>query len=176
MRGLAAAEGDDQGTAGDDRERSETGRHRMFERIVVGLDGSPAGEQGLAPARELAERLGVPLHLLRVADATWLRFGANDAALEYASLGGELAKEAAAARAYLEEVAGRLGGEGLAVTTEVRRGFAAREVLAAARPGDLLVMASHGRSGPARLLVGSVAEEVTRRSTAPVLLVHASDG
>jgi nucleotide-binding universal stress UspA family protein len=43
------------------------------------------------------------------------------------------------------------------------------------REGDLLAMASHGRSGPARWLLGSVAEEVTRRAECPVLLVRAAD-
>ena len=148
----------------------------MFERIVVALDGSPVGEKALAPAEELARRLGAPLHLVRVADATWLRFGANEAALEYAALGGELAEEEAAARAYLEGLTGRLAGQGFSVTSEVRRGFAGPELVAATRPGDVLVMASHGRTGPARLLLGSVAEEVTRKATAPVLLVRASDG
>ena len=150
----------------------------MFERIVVALDGSELAEGALAVAGELAGRLGVPLHLVRVADTTWLRFGANEAALEYAALGGELNAEEAAARGYLEGVLARLvgadgtNGPGAGVTTEVRRGFAGRELVAAARSTDLLVMASHGRSGPARLLLGSVAEEVTRRVAAPVLLVR----
>ncbi|CAA9580082.1 MAG: hypothetical protein AVDCRST_MAG59-4619 [uncultured Thermomicrobiales bacterium] len=147
----------------------------MFERIVVSLDGSERGERALAPAVELVTRLGIPLHLLRVADVTWLRLGMNDAALEYSALGGELAEEQREAETYLTGVAERLGAEGLAVTTEVRPGFAAREVLAALREGDLLAMASHGRSGPARWLLGSVAEEVTRRAECPVLLVRAAD-
>lgn len=148
----------------------------MFERIVVALDGSEAGERALPSAEELSRRLKVPLHLVRVADATWLRFGANEAALEYAALGGELAEEETAATEYLEGVMGNLSGQGFSVTSEVRRGFAGRELLAAAGPNDLLVMASHGRSGAARLLLGSVAEEVTRRSVAPVLLVRATGG
>jgi nucleotide-binding universal stress UspA family protein len=146
----------------------------MFDRIVVALDGSELAERALASGEELARRLGVPLHLVRVADTTWLRFGANEAALEYASLGGELAEEEAQAKEYLEGVGSRLAGEGLTVTTEVRRGFAGRELVAATRPSDLLVMASHGRTGPARLLLGSVAEEVTRHATAPVLLIRAA--
>jgi nucleotide-binding universal stress UspA family protein len=147
----------------------------MFERIVVALDGSAGGERALAPAEELARRLHAPLHLVRVADATWLRFGANEAALEYAALGGALDDEETAAREYLEALAGRLAGHGFSVTAEVRRGFAGRELIAATRPGDLLVMASHGRTGPARLLLGSVAEEVTRKATVPVLLVRATE-
>jgi nucleotide-binding universal stress UspA family protein len=146
----------------------------MYERIVVALDGSELAERALAHGEELARRLGAPLHLVRVADVARLRFGANEAAEAYAALGGELAEEEAEAGAYLDAIRARLGERGLAVTTEVRRGTAAREVVEAARPGDLLVLASHGRDGARRWLLGSVAEDVTRRAPAPVLLVRAA--
>ena len=147
----------------------------MFERIVVALDGSEVSEQSLPAATELARRLGAPLHLVRVADPTWFRFGATEAALEYAALGGALAEEEQEAGNYLEQVRARLAERGLTATTEVRRGFAAQELVALARPEDLLVMASHGRGGPARWLLGSVAEDVTRRAAGPVLLIRATD-
>lgn len=144
----------------------------MFERIVVGLDGSPSAEQALPAAEELARRLDAPMHLIQVADVTWLRFGSNEAALAYASLGEAFATEEADAKSYLDTVRTLLAERALTATIEVRRGFAARELVAVAQPADLLVLATHGRSGPARLLLGSVAEEVVRRSSAPVLLVR----
>lgn len=145
----------------------------MFDRVVVSLDGSETAELALPAAAELSKRLGVPLHLIRVADLAWLSIGANDAALEYAALGDTVDAEEQAARDYLAEIQQRLAGDGVTVTTEVRTGFAARELIAAVKADDLLVMASHGRSGPARWLLGSVAEDVTRRSVAPVLLIRA---
>ena len=57
------------------------------------------------------------------------------------------------------------------MSVELRRGAVSRELLDAAEPGDLYVMTSHGRSGPARWFLGSVAEDVIRRSAVPVLLV-----
>ena len=146
----------------------------MYERIVVPLDGSETAERALAPALELAGRLGTALHLVRVADVTRFRFGANEAAVEYAALSRELAAEETAARAYLDAVRSRLTKQGLTPTTEVRRGLAARELVEVARPGDLLVMASHGRTGAARWLLGSVTEEVVRRADASVLVVRAT--
>jgi nucleotide-binding universal stress UspA family protein len=73
----------------------------------------------------------------------------------------------------LEIVATRLRASGLVVRTESRRGHAAREIVAATAPGDLIVMASHGRSGVTRWLMGSVAEDVLRHATVPILLVKA---
>ncbi len=122
----------------------------MFDRIVVALDGSEVAEQALGPATELAGRLGVPLHLVRVADATRFRFGANEAALEYAALGRLLDEAEAEARAYLSSVQDRLAAQGIALTTEVRRGLAPQALVEAGLPADLLVLASHGRTGPAR--------------------------
>lgn len=148
----------------------------MFDRVVVSLDGSDTAEQALPAGTELARRLGVPLHLLRVADIAWLSMGASDAALEYAALGDTVNQEEQASKEYVEAVRQRLAADGLTITTEVRTGFAAREIIAAGQPGDLLVMASHGRSGPARWLLGSVAEDVTRRAVSPVVLIRATDG
>lgn len=147
----------------------------MFRRIVVALDGSERGERAMGLAAEMAGRLGSPVHLVRVADVTWLRLGTTEAALEYAALGEEVAEEQAEARAYLDGLVERLRAGGVEATAEVRPGFAARELLKIAGPEDLLVMASHGRSGPARWLLGSVAEEVTRHARCPVMLVRASD-
>lgn len=145
----------------------------MFDRIVVSLDGSDTSEQALPAATQLARGLGAPLHLIRVADLAWLSLGASDAALEYAALGDTVSQEEQEAKNYLAGREKELATNGLTVTTEVRTGFAAREIIAASKPGDLLVMASHGRSGPARWLLGSVAEDVTRRAACPVLLVRA---
>jgi nucleotide-binding universal stress UspA family protein len=144
----------------------------MFERIVVGLDGSQVSETALRMGAELARRLRVPLHLVRVADLAVVHWGANEAAAAYSELSGEMAREKERAAQYLETVVQPLRDEGLNATTEVRSGLAARELGDAAGPGDLLVVASHGRHGLERLLLGSVAEEVAERSRASVLIAR----
>lgn len=146
----------------------------MFERIVVGLDGSEVSESALRSGVELARRLDVPLHLVRVADLTRVRWGANEAAEAYAQLSQEMTREIEAAERYLERVTQPLRDEGLTVTSEVRSGAAARELVECVTPRDLLVVASHGRHGLQRLLLGSVAEEVARRSPSPVLIARKS--
>ena len=146
----------------------------MFERIVVGLDGSNVSEAALRTGDELARRLGLPLHLVRVADLAVVPWGANAAAEAYAELSGEMVREKTKAEAYLNDVAQPLRDEGLSVSTEVRSGFAARELAEAAGADDLLVVASQGRHGLQRLVLGSVAEEVAKRARGAVLIAKKS--
>jgi nucleotide-binding universal stress UspA family protein len=146
----------------------------MFKRIVVGLDGSQASETALRMGADLARQLGLPLHLVRVADLAVVQWGATEAAAAYAELSGEMAREKEKATKYLETVMQPLRDDGLQVTTEVRSGLAARELADAAGPSDLLVVASHGRHGLERLLLGSVADEVADRSHASVLIARGS--
>jgi nucleotide-binding universal stress UspA family protein len=144
----------------------------MFDRIVIGLDGSPLSERALATGSELARRLGAPVHLVRVADLAVFDWGATDAAAAYAELSPEMDAAKAEARAYLERVQDNLQQDGLTATSEVRSGLAQRELVEAVTPNDLLVIASHGRGGLQRVLLGSVAEDVARKSPAPVLIVR----
>ena len=61
--------------------------------------------------------------------------------------------------------------EGIPVSTEIRNGTPFVEIIRFARekPYDLIVIATHGRSGLAHVLMGSVAEKVVRKSPCPVL-------
>ena len=149
----------------------------MYQRIVVPVDGSAAGEEALQQAVEMARVFHAPIHLLRVVDLSKLgRYGAYGLAVEYSALDLVLNEERDASRAYLDELQGRLSAEGVKVTSNLREGLSAREIVAETAPGDLLVMASHGRTGLKRWFLGSVAGEVLRHATCPVLLVRATEG
>lgn len=143
----------------------------MYSRIVVPLDGSELAEGAISEAVELGRNLGERLHLLRVVDSTWVgRYGLYGLAIESSSVDGILRADRAAATAYLDQMRTRLESTGILVTSEIREGRAADEIVAAARLGDLIVMASHGRTGAVRFALGSVAEDVARHATVPVLL------
>jgi nucleotide-binding universal stress UspA family protein len=144
----------------------------MYTRIVVGLDGSELAEGALRSGAALAKGLGIPLHLVRVADLATVHWGATEASDSYAALSQEMEREQSAASSYLEVMAAPLRDEGLDVTTEVRSGTAARELLKLSTPDNLIVVASHGRHGLERLLLGSVAEEVARKAAGPVLITR----
>jgi nucleotide-binding universal stress UspA family protein len=64
---------------------------------------------------------------------------------------------------------------GVQVEYRLEEGFAATEIvrLASELPSDLIVIGTHGRTGFGRLLLGSVAEQVLRKATCPVLSVKA---
>ena len=147
----------------------------MYQRIVVPLDGSELAEKALPEAEQMARLTGGTVHLVRVVDIVQLPwYGSFAPAMDYATVQAALTDEDNAAANYLSEVAARLTGAGLTASVETRRGQVPREIVAATKPGDLIVMASHGRSGVTRWLLGSVAEEVLRHASVPVLLVRAS--
>ncbi len=147
----------------------------MYKRLVVPLDGSDIAERALAEAENMAGLTQAPIHLVRVVD-----FSGQGTAVIYGNMTDSSAEsillddEVESAREYLESVARRIVGHGHRVYCEVRRGSVANELIDAARPGDLYVIASHGRTGLARWFMGSVAEEVVRRSSVSVLLIKAS--
>ena len=78
---------------------------------------------------------------------------------------------------YLQETAQQLRCQGHVVQTRLAHGDPAGEIVRSSeeRHADLIVMTSHGRGGLHRLWVSSVATEVVRRATVPVLLVNTGE-
>jgi nucleotide-binding universal stress UspA family protein len=68
----------------------------------------------------------------------------------------------------LDEQLARLGVSSMH-TAYVEEGHPVREIVTFSAPGDLIVMSTHGRTGLDRTFMGSVAENVIRRSACPVL-------
>jgi nucleotide-binding universal stress UspA family protein len=148
----------------------------MYNRLVVPLDGSELAEQALERAKELSENMGSPLHLIRVVDTYRTQsLPATGMALDYSMLSELAEEEIEDAKSYLEKKVSQLNDEGLEVTGDVLQGPIARQIVAAADRGDVIVMSSHGRTGIKRWFLGSVAEEVMRHARCPVLL-HRAEG
>lgn len=145
----------------------------MYTRIVVPLDGSDLAEQALPHGEELARITGLPLHLVRIVA---LVSTTGFAMAEYGYSDGLFAatpQETAAADDYLATLQDEYATRNIHVTTERRTGQVTNELLAAARNGDLYIMASHGRGGVSRWLLGSVTEEITRHSRVLVMIIRA---
>jgi nucleotide-binding universal stress UspA family protein len=111
---------------------------------------------------KLASTLDLPVYLVRVVDVDREEIICGEARPD------DFKHEATA---YLTGQVARLEGQGLVVNHEVRTGNPVSGLLHVIRPGDIVVMTSHGRGGSLRRLLGSVAEELVRRAAAPVLLV-----
>lgn len=145
----------------------------MFHRILVPIDGSDAGRQGLLEALRLAPPWGSTLRVLQMTCAfPYALEMANPA--DFEGYRRSLKKRAE----HLLHEAGTLARKaGLTVETVVRQlehGTPASAIVAEAASSDcdLVVMGTHGRSGLARAVAGSNAEEVVRKSAVPVLVVH----
>ena len=138
--------------------------------ILVPLDLSDYAGHALPYAAELASTYDAALHLLHVVDTQWVAVSGGIAFPEY---GDNLLQrfEEDAARS-LTQVAGGLAAS-LQTTTVVRVGPPHVQVVQYAREQDidLIVLATHGRSGLQHALIGSVAEKVVQMAPCPVLTV-----
>jgi nucleotide-binding universal stress UspA family protein len=135
----------------------------MYQRILVALDGSELAEAVLPQAEGLARATGAALLLVRAVNvpATVVAATAGDAGM----VSPELLDEA---------IAQRLQARGLQVSWEVVEGEPSEALIDAARRHhcDLIAIATHGRTGLPRAVLGSVADRVVRESHLPVLLVR----
>ncbi len=141
----------------------------MYKKILVPLDREAGAEVALPVAVDLAKSDGTVIRLVYVAP-TPSAIVAEGRVIAYADQESDRLQHLG--MVYLREAAHQLAG--LPVEYAVRFGEPAEEILEEAREfgADLVVMATHGRSGVARLMLGSVAEAVLRRSEVPVVLVR----
>jgi len=145
----------------------------VYKRVIVPLDGSEMAEQALPNATELARASNASMLLVSVVGYPYLeRKGLTSWALQQEALDQVVREETERAEQYLSGVRERLAADGFDVTAEVRRGAVDQAILTDPEAGDVIVMTTHGRGGVARWFLGSVAEDVVRRSTVPVLLVR----
>jgi nucleotide-binding universal stress UspA family protein len=145
----------------------------MYDRIVVPLDGSELANEALAHAKNLAKRLDIPIHLVRAIDPTVInRVGSVGMGFDYTAVDELITEEERDSTEFIDKMVSTLNEEGYNVSGVVLRGYAASAVISTTKEGDLVVMASHGRTGVRRWFLGSVAEEILRQSTVPVLLIR----
>jgi len=143
----------------------------MFKRILVPLDGSKPSESVLPFARALAHDLKISVDLLSVIDVVDLARSAS--AAEGLFLDTIAEEETKIRHEYLEAVARSFPG--VRVQYDIVPGNPENAIIES-MVGDkdgLIAMATHGRSGLNRWLLGSVAEKVLRGSRNPLLLVRA---
>jgi len=164
----------------------------MYKKILVPLDGSKLAECALPHAEELAKGCGTTeVILVSVTERVRGYRPVEGSAEPLVGRGGgwgssvqppgqRLVPEATGkkekqAQRYLGRVAKTLAAKGINVSTDVLLWKPAEAIVGYAKQYgcDLIVMASHGRSGPSRWAYGSVADKVLRSSCIPVLMIRA---
>jgi nucleotide-binding universal stress UspA family protein len=152
-------------------------RGHAVDRVVLAWDGSSAaaGAAGLLAKWPIFDRSTV--RIVSVADVRtpWWTGFPEAGSPEMMTLYVEAADGARAqSDDLIREMAGRLQAEGKTVETERREGDAAAEIIAAVRNcgANLVVMGTHGRTGVARMVLGSVARNVLHHVPCSVLIVH----
>lgn len=148
----------------------------MYQRILIATDGSELGNKAVAHGTALAKVLNVPVCIVTVTEA-WsalelahmARLGNRNPVTQYEEMAS------AAANNILENASQMASSQG--VTSDLvhvpdQHPAAAIIATAKAKGCDLIVMASHGRRGINRLLLGSQAHEVLTHSKLPTLIIQ----
>lgn len=147
----------------------------MYSHILIPTDGSEFAQNGVNHGLSLAKALGSKVTIITATESFPVptrgsAWGISDA--DMVGYTASRAKEAEELLASVKAAAEKMGIE--ANTVHVPDSTAAAAILETAQQLDcnLIVMASHGRRGVKRLLLGSQAAEVVSSSTVPVLTIR----
>jgi nucleotide-binding universal stress UspA family protein len=147
--------------------------NRMIKRILVPLDGSPAGEAAIEYVTTFAKAVGAEVVLFQVVEPFKAFVG-------YETLSSiplpSREDVRAAAIAYLTTVQTGIKKDDLKISIEAYMGTAAEGIIDYAEKSniDLIALSAHGQSNIGRWVFGSVTEKVMHSGTKPLLIVHRS--
>jgi nucleotide-binding universal stress UspA family protein len=142
----------------------------MYKKILVPLDGSEYSECALDHAKELALSCHISsVVILYVIEP--INPGMYEVPAQVIDDAAQKGKDFGVT--YLTQVAAKMKAQGLEVETVLMSGRVTESILdyVKANGVDLIAMSTHGRSGISRMVLGSVADKIVRRSSIPVLLV-----
>ena len=146
----------------------------MFKHIVIATDGSPASEHAAQLAVGLARTHGAKLTAVYVVDPyPYLGVGEINP-MGFQSYMSAAQAQASQAHAYVEALC-KQGDQSVALEVRLVEDVGAASGIAQtaeALGADLIVLGSHGRSGIARLMLGSVSSKVVAESKVPVLVTR----
>jgi nucleotide-binding universal stress UspA family protein len=146
----------------------------MYQKILVPLDGSELAECVLPHVESIAKGCGAGgVVFLRVLDTYVSSTVRAYLAEELMRQAGERAR--VIAEEYLDQVASRVQLDGVEVQKQLITGGVAESIAeyATKHGADLIIIATHGRSGVSRWVWGSVADRLLRSACVPVLMVRA---
>lgn len=147
----------------------------MYANIMVPLDGSQLSERVLPYVRCLARALKVAVELVQIVDPEVVTVFSDPQHGRYFDVVGSTLR--GNSMNYLERVAGSFPDPSTVIcTAEIGNPAEVIAERAAAHPGTLIAMSTHGRSGLQRWFLGSVADKVLHGCVNPLLLVRTAGG
>jgi nucleotide-binding universal stress UspA family protein len=145
-------------------------------RVLMPLDGSRVGEAALSFLRQHSTSRPLELRLVRIVSVTPFYVGVETSLASYELTPAEIDAEVESATEYVSEQARTIIDPRIDARHEVVQtsDSIARSILdvAQARRADMIAIGTHAKAGVARLILGSISEEVLERSLVPVLLVR----
>jgi nucleotide-binding universal stress UspA family protein len=153
---------------------TEQSAHKGTFKILVPLDGSERAAEALPIAEDLCHRLGGALALVRITPACTPPYAIGAGYITSELYQQLLFDEERWARLELERIATKLTEQGIPTQIYVEQTDPAAGIIDAAATLDasLMVLTTHGCTGNARFVVGSVADRVVRACPAPILLLR----
>ena len=141
--------------------------------VMVATDFGEVADAALRYGRELAGRFGATLHVVHVVETSYVGVGVETYIPVLPDVDGELEE---AARRRLHGLIESLGNGPRTIPVVLPSAVPSVAIMDYARDHDidLIVMGTHGRSGLAHLVMGSVAERVVREGPCPVLTIKQS--
>ena len=150
-----------------------------FTKIVAATDFSEDSKLALSFAEELARKFSADLIVLHVDQplAPVMMTPELGPAMDVGAMGRIAEEQRLLAQRELDKIAGRLRDGGLKVKSLLKVGSPFLEILHTAQNegADLIVLGTHGRTGLAHVLMGSVAERVVQKAPCPVLTIRHPD-
>ncbi len=147
----------------------------MYKRILVATDGSTLSKKAVSSAIALAQLSGAELIALKVVPRYPQSYFEGGLALPLSDINKIEKQWAAQGQAVVDAVAKAAKGKGVtAKGVVVKSDLISEAIIATAKKNkcDLIVMASHGRKGIKRLLLGSETQQVLTHTHTPVLVLH----
>lgn len=147
----------------------------MYERILVATDGSPLSDKAVSHAMDLAKLTGAALVALKVIPRYPRSYLEGGATVDLSEIKRIEAQWTEQAQAVLDKIKADGKVVGVKVKTSIAKSdLIAESIIAAAdkQKADLIIMASHGRKGIKRLLLGSETQHVLTHSQVPVLVLR----
>ena len=147
----------------------------MYQRILIPTDGSKLSAKAVQTAQQLAELTGAQLVFLNVVPRYPVSYFEGGISVSAGEVGQIEKQWADKAQAMVDQLKTKAEARGLKARAVILRSdMVAETVIACAKKNkcDLIVMASHGRKGIKRLLLGSETTHVLTHSPLPVLVLR----